>query len=584
MTVQTPSGEIAPGSAGLGPVLQRHKPWMSLPVFVLAATLLVLILPPVIFLVRASLFTTTADGSFDQFTLKYFQQLFASRHFAGSLWNTFVYSTGSAIVAIFIGLVQAVIVERTNAPLRQYVFLGSIISLGIPHVLQTVGWLLLLGKAGPVNDLIRAVSGGYFSGINVYSMWGMILVEGISFAPLTFLLLSAVLRATDSTFEEAAMASGARPVKTFLTVTLPLALPGILALLLLIFIRAFESFEVPALVGLAGNLTVLTTHIYQSAKGVGPAEFGETGAYSVCLLAIVMALIIWYNRLSRHAHRFQTITGKGYRPRLINLGRWRWFATAILVSIILFVIVLPIGMVVFASFQPFYSGLSMEAFGRLTLENYQNVLGPGTFRDAIANTLIMGAGTATIVVPFTAICAWLAVRRWPGAWILDQLATAPLVFPSIVLSVAFLNIFVSLPLVLYGTLASVIIASAVRFLPYGMRYAYAGVLQIHPELEDASASSGALQSRTFWRIVVPLIMPALISCWLFVFLVASREVSLPLLLVGPGIEIVGVTLFELWQNGQVTELAAMGVLWVILMTTIAVVFYAITRKYQIQAH
>jgi len=298
----------------------------------------------------------------------------------------------------------------------------------------------------------------------------------------------------------------------------------------------------------------------------------------------VMALIIWYNRLSRHAHRFQTITGKGYRPRLINLGHWRWFASAILVSIILFVIVLPIGMVVFASFQPFYSGLSVEAFGRLTLENYENVLGPGTFRDAIANTLVMGAGTATIVVPFTAICAWLAVRRWPGAWILDQLATAPLVFPSIVLSVAFLNIFVSLPLALYGTLASVIIASAVRFLPYGMRYAYAGVLQIHPELEDASASSGAQQSRTFWRIVVPLILPALISCWLFVFLVASREVSLPLLLVGPGTEIVGVTLFELWQNGQVTELAAMGVLWVILMTTIAVVFYAITRKYQIEAH
>jgi iron(III) transport system permease protein len=193
----------------------------------------------------------------------------------------------------------------------------------------------------------------------------------------------------------------------------------------------------------------------------------------------------------------------------------------------------------------------------------------------------MGAATATAVIPLTALCAWMAARRAPGAWILDQLATAPLVFPAIVMGIAFLYVFVSLPVALYGTLLSVIIASTSRYLPYGMRYAYAGVLQIHRELEDASASSGAGQLTTFFRIVVPLLAPALIGGWLFVFLLSVQAVSLPLLLVGPGSEIVAVTLFDLWQNGQVTELAAMGVVWIALMTVVSSIFYYVTRRFQI---
>ena len=133
----------------------------------------------------------------------------------------------------------------------------------------------------------------------------------------------------------------------------------------------------------------------------------------------------------------------------------------------------------------------MESFSRVSLENYRVLLGPGSFRDAIANTLILGFGTATFVVPFTALCAWLVARRHPGATLLDQLATMPLVFPAIIMSVAFLNVFVNIPLPLYGTLLSVIIASSVRFLPYGMRYAYAGALLIHTDLEEAATVAGA---------------------------------------------------------------------------------------------
>ena len=552
-------------------------------VAVLAAILLILILPPTLYLVLTSFFSTMPDGSFDQFTLRFYQQLFSSPYFAASLGNTVVYAFGSALVAIVLGVVQALIVERTNTPGRHYVFLGAIVSLGIPHVLYTVAWLLLLGRTGPVNTFIATVFGGEGPAFNVYSMWGMILVEGIGFAPLTFLLMSAVLRSTDASFEEAALMAGAGPLKTFRSITLRLGLPGVLALMLLIGIRAFESFEVPALVGLAGNVTVLTTNIYQSSKNIGAINFGESGAYSVCLLLVVVLLLAWHNRLAGHANQFQTITGKGYRPRIIDLGRWRYVTAAILLAIFLLAIALPVAILVFTSLMPFYEGVTWESFSRFSLENYHAILAPGSFRDSIANTVLLGVATATLVVPFTALCAWLAVRRHPGAWLLDQIAMAPLVFPAIVMSVAFLHVYVNLPIPLYGTLLSVIIASAVRYLPYGMRYAYAGVLQIHVDLEDAATTSGAGRAFIFVRVVLPLIAPALISCWLFVFLLTVQSVSLPLLLVGPGTELIAVTLFDLWQNGQVTELAAMGVLWMCFMLLVSTAFHVVTRRYQLAA-
>lgn len=550
----------------------------------LAVVLLILIVPPTLYLIATSLYTTKPNGAFDQLTLQYYRELFTSPFFASSLANTVIYAVGSACVAIALGVTQAMIVERTNTPGRRYVFLVAVISLGIPHVLYTVSWLLLLGRTGPVNTFIASLTGTVGEPLlNVYSLWGMILVEGVGFAPLTFLLMSAVLRSTDASFEEAALMAGAGPLRTFRSITLRLGLPGVLALMLLIGIRAFESFEVPALVGLAGNVTVLTTNIYQSSKNTGLTDYGQSGAYAVSLLLIVGVLLLWHNRLAHNAHQFQTITGKGYRPRVIDLGRWRYATAALLLIIFILVIVLPLGILVFTSLMPFYEGLTWDSFGRMTFDNYAVLFGPGSFRESIVNTLVLGIATATAVVPVTALCAWLAVRRQPGAWFLDQLTTAPLVFPAIVMSVAFLHVFVNLPVPLYGTLISVIIASAVRYLPYGMRYAFAGVLQIHMDLEDAATTAGANRARTFLRVVIPLIGPALVSCWLFVFLLTVQSVALPLLLVGPGTELIAVTLFDLWQNGQITELAAMGVLWMSVMLMVSTCFFVVTRKYQLSA-
>ncbi len=560
--------------------LPFRLPTVSPLVILLAGILLVLIVPPVLFLVSVSLHEPLPDGSRGAFTLRYYQQLTSGRYFLPSLSNTFVYACGSAVVAIVIGTIQALLVERTNTPGRGLAIFAAIISLGVPHVLYTVAWLLLLGKSGPVNDVVSLVAGSG-QAINVYSMWGMILIEGIGFVPFTFLLMSAVLRSMDASFEEAAIMAGASPLRAFWSVTLKMGIPALCALSLLIFIRAFESFEVPALVGLAGNIDVLTTMIYQRAHRGGTPSYGEAGAYSICLVAIVTFLLIWQNRLSRFAHRYQTITGKGFRPRIVDLGPWRYASAAVLFALFLAVTIVPVAMLLFTSFQPFYEGVNFASFGRLTLENYETLIGPGSFRDSIVNSLILGAVTATLVVPFTALCAWLVARRVSGAAVLDHLATLPLLFPAIILSVAFLDVFVNLPIPLYGTLVSIIIASSVRYLPYGMRYSYTGALQIHGELEQAAVISGATRAQVFRRVVIPLLAPTLISAWLLVFLLSVQAVSLPLLLVGPGSEIMSVTLFEMWRNGQVTELAATGIVWIALMTVVSSIFHHFTRRHQI---
>jgi iron(III) transport system permease protein len=230
--------------AGEAVAADRWHPFGYSPlVLILAAILILLILPAVIYLGQASLHETNFDGSFGDFTFSYYIELVTGDQFLNNLINALLYAVGSAVVAIGIGVTLAWIVERTNTPFRHWVMIVSIVSLGIPSVLYTISFLMLLGKVGPFNEFLMWVFGAEEPILNVYSLWGMILVEGIEFAPLSFLLLSSVFRSNDASFEEASMMSGAGILQTFHNITFKLAMPGILALVILIFIRAFESFD-----------------------------------------------------------------------------------------------------------------------------------------------------------------------------------------------------------------------------------------------------------------------------------------------------------------------------------------------------
>lgn len=560
----------------------RLEPWLGqrLWVSLLAAILILLVVPPVIYLVLTSVYTTDARGAFATLTLQHYADTISNPRLISNFVNTAIFATGSAVVAILVSVLLGWIVERTNTPMRGSVLLVSIVSLGTPNILYTIAWLLILGKAGPVNQTLASTLGPDYA-INVYSMWGMILIEGLSWIPLAFLMISSVMRSSDPSLEEAAIMSGGSTLQTFRRITLQLALPGIAALALLIFTRTFESFEVAAIVGVPGRISVMTTDIYQAARLSAPPKFGQSAAFAVVLLIVVAFLLLWYNQLARNAHRYQTITGKGYRPRTIDLGPWRYATAAILIAFVTLIVILPIAIITWTSFVRFYDGINLAALARMTTRNFDLVYRSGSFHDSILNTVVIAAFAATSVTLLAAGCAWLVVRRVPGAWLLDQLASMPIVFPAIVLGMAFLQIFLNTPFGLYGTLASLVIASMALYLPYGMRYAYAGALQIHRELEEAASISGATTSQTFVRVVAPLLLPALISAWLLIFLLSVRAVSMPIMLVGPETQVVAVTLFDLWNNGQIPELAAMGLSWMAMMTVVSLALWLYMRRYGI---
>ena len=549
-------------------------------VILLALMLGLLVLPPLWYLIIGSVHTTTETGALGDFTWRYYQQLAADKRFFASLQNSVVFALGSASFAIVIGGLVAWTVERTNASFKSFAYLTSIISLGTPYVLYVTAWLFLLGRNGPLNEWLRWMTGGNDLQFTVSSMTGMVLIEGLLWSPMSFLLLASVFRSSNSDYEEAAQMSGAGVGTVLWRISMKLALPAVAAITLLVFIRSIEAFEVPALVGLPGKVRLLTTDIYLDMKQTVPPDFGYSSAFSLVLLLIAAVLLYFYGRLSRNASRFHTVTGKSFRPRLFDLGWARHLGSALILFYFTLVLVLPNVALLWQSLMPFSQSFSMKGLGLLTLANYRTVMETGNYAGLVWQTLTISGTSATCVLLVTIFAAWLSVRRKPGANWLDQLATAPLVFPGIVLGVAMMQIFLSLPISIYGTIWAFVIAFTVRYLPYGMRYASSGILQIHTELEESAVISGASAAQVLRKIVVPLALPAIAAGWLFIFLVSSRDLALAVILSSPSVQPVAVAMLDLWSNGQGTELAAFGLVWTAIMTVIAYLFYWLARRAQ----
>jgi iron(III) transport system permease protein len=387
----------------------------------------------------------------------------------------------------------------------------------------------------------------------------------------------------DPSLEEAAATSGAGLVSTVSRVTLRLALPTLLSVLLLTVVRAFEAFEIPALVGIPAKVEVLTTLVYQRVRSGFVPQYGEASAYAVLLTLVVVALLVPYARLTSQANRFATVTGKGYRPRKLGLGVWRTPAGLVCLSLPTLVL-LPIAILVWASLLPFYQAPSVGALTSLTSANYQRAVGDQNVFSALLNTLVVGLVSASVVTLLALLVAWLVFRtRFRARWLLEHLGALPLVLPGIVLGIAVLRTYLTVPIPIYGTVWIIVVAYVTRYTPFGIRFGEAGLLQIHHELEESARLSGAAFGTVLRRVVVPLMAPALASAWIYVFLLSVKELSLAMLIYGPQSRVVSVTMFELWGNGQVTELAAFCVTITALFVAIGLAFYRLSRRYGIQA-
>ena len=543
-----------------------------------------LVLPPLYSVLQTSLFTTKLTGELDEFTLRYYEELFRELQVLGPFLNTVYFSIGSALFATIIGGVVAWVVTRTDTPLRGLGYFTAFASFGTPFILYTIGWLLLLGKAGPVNYWLRTLLNQSGPVLNVYSLWGMVLIESFLWSPFVFLMLAASFRSMDPSLEEASAACGARLWQTLRRVSLRLMLPAFFSVILLIFIRSFESFEIPALVGLPGDIRVLTTSIYLDSQRM-PPTYGRAGAFSVLLMLVVAATLYLYFRVTREGDKFHTVTGKGYRPTVIQLGGWRYVTAALLLLYSFVLLVLPFLIVLWASLLPFYMQPSLEAFSLFTLKNFVTAIHFPKITDSIKNSVLLGLGSATVVMLLTTFASWLLVRtKLRGRWLLDLLTTLPLLFPGIVMGLAIMRFYLLVPIPIYGTLWILLVAFITRYIPYGIRYTHSGLLQLHRELEEAAYTSGASWSNAMRRITLPLLTPSFLGGWVFVFLLSAKELSMSILLAGPQTPVVSVAIFELWENGQVGELAAFGVIWTVILVSVAIIYYLIARRYGIQQH
>jgi iron(III) transport system permease protein len=541
-----------------------------------------LALVPLVFLLWQSILTPQTAAVPAQFTLENFRTAYFRADTGRLFLNSVQFASGAAVLALCIGTSLAWMNERTNTPFKSLFFALTIVPLVIPGILFTVSWIMLASpKIGLINLALQKLLDTDTVFLNIYTMAGMIWVDGLHYSPMAFLLMTAAFRSMDPSLEEQAAMSGASMLQTARRITLKLAWPAALGSLLILFVRSIESFEVPALLGLPVGIHVYTSSIYQAIHQY-PSQIGLASAYAVTLLLLTSLGIYAQTRLSSGDARYSTVTGKGFRPRTIDLGNWRYVTAAIFIVYFVIIVLLPFLVLVWSSLQKFYSAPSWAAVRRVSLDSYRAVLDHPQFGQTMWNSLVLAVGSATAVMLVSAVISWIVVRtKVRGRWMLDNIASLPLVFPGLVLGLAIMVCYLTVDIGVYGTLWIIFIAYVTRFLPYGMRYNSASMLQIHKELEESAAMSGASWSMTFRRVVLPLLQPGLLSGFIYVMIVSIRELSSSILLYSPGTEVVSIMIWELWQNGQYVELSALGVMLIIALFCLVMLAQIFARRFGI---
>jgi iron(III) transport system permease protein len=535
-----------------------------------------LALVPVCTMLYASLQTQFLGIGKSSWTLHNYTKTFSSDGFGSLVLNSFAYAIATALVCIVIGFGLAWFVVRTNSPCKNFARAAALVPLIIPGVLNTIAWSLLLSpEQGPINQLLRSVGLPTF---DVYSLYGMIFVQSMHVVPIAFLMGTAAFSSMDSSMEEAAMASGASPVRTFFTITLRMVRPAILSAGLLMFIQAISTFEVPQLIGVPGHSYVFVSRIY-SALQQFPADYGTVGVIGVFVLAIATVGLILSRKVSKGTG-VQTITGKGFRAKEQDLGKWRWLGFACFVVFFVVAVVLPLAMLLWSSLLPGYEPPSMQALHDFTLKNFSNIMHRPVLVKSLKNSIIISVATGLIVTVLSALVAYITVKtKIVGRGLLDGLATVPIAVPSIVMGVGILYFYLAapLPVHLYGTLAIMIVAFVTITMPYGMRYVVPGMAAIKDELEEAATSSGASWLQGFWRVFVPLLMPSLLAAFLYSMIVAFREISAAIFLYSSGTEVVAVQIYDLYRNGTYPVVAALGIVMVVFLVILVALIQLLSR-------
>jgi iron(III) transport system permease protein len=451
----------------------------------------------------------------------------------------------------------------------------------MPPYLGAIGWILLAGpNAGWINVAWRALTGAHDPLVNIYTFTGMAFVIALHSFPLVFIFVKSALDLISSEMEDAANILGGGTWVTMRKVTLPLVWPSILGGFILIFLETIALFGTPAIIGIPARINVVTTQLWQFFED--PVRVEVAAAFAIPLLLVTMGLIA-VQKLMLSRKGFVSQTGKGGERREVRLGPWRWVMFGWCLLVALLSVGSPLLVLMQASFAKAWGrGFS---FDNLTFRNYHFLLFEHDMApQAVWNTVWFSAASATIACVLALLVAYIVVRRLMRfADALGFLAMAPFVIPGIVLAIGFYAAYAGPPLSLYGSALLIILAFASRFLPIAYASSQAAIRAVHPEMEEAARILGSGRLHAIRRITAPLIKTSLLGGWLVVFIVASRELSAAIFLVGPRTRTMSVLLYDLTEQGNFEVVSAFGgILLAITMVIVVIGMKLVGRDFMLR--
>ena len=476
--------------------------------------------------------------------------------------NTFVISTGATILATLVGVSLAWLNARTNCPWRENLELLNLIPYFLSPFVGAIAWHNLASpQVGLLNNLARWLFGTTGHILDVDNIWGVIWVTAIFHAPLVYLFVVGSLRRMDPSLEDSARTTGAGLLRTTLTVTLPLVAPAILSGMIITFVTSSGEFGVPFKLGAPYGYPTFTTQIFTYA--VGDDANYQMGAAMSMTLGIITALLVWVQRRIILPREYTTVTGKGFRPNIIDLGSWKWAALGYNLGYLFIAVLLPLGALFLVSLHKVWQGYLIPS--QMTFANYERILffwRPESIQPAtngIGNSFILAFSGATIAMILAIAMSYMIHRtKGFGSTMLDFLCVIPIGFPGIVLAMGVLIVYIQTPI--YGTLWILLLAYITRFFPYGQRNTSSILLAISEELDQSSRMSGASWLTTLRRITIPLLKPGIFAGWVLLFIVFLRELPISIILYTAGTETLSVGIYYLQEFENESLTSTLGVI------------------------
>ena len=507
---------------------------------------------------------STPPGMAGEFNLEGYRQALQPENLK-ILWVTIQIATAKTIPSLLLAILLAWIVARTDTPWRGKLEVLISLPFFIPPILTAMAWAMLGNpQVGLLNTLWKSMTGATVSPINIYSFGGVVWHMIQYSTPFLFLFIVDIFRAMDPSLEESSRMCGASSWRTFRSITLLLMTPALTNAFILSFIRGMENFESPLFFGAPAKITVVTTEIYNSIHHHATPDYQYATAISflVMLLMFVMVFVQW--RILR-GRNFQTVTGKGYSPSVMKLGRWRWVTFGFCILFFVVTVVLPVAQLLIGSFFKFFGFYQADM---LTLEHYESVWNSSEIWRGFTNTMWLGLMGATATMALGSVVAYISVRtHWRGRRLIDAMAWLPWMMPGMVLGIGFLWAFAMLPgpIPIYGTIWALLLAYVALCTPVSVRVMSSAYAQLSYDLEECSRVHGATFMQTLWRILVALAWPSFAVGWVLTFFGIMRELSASVLLYAVGSEVLSVVLMKLWANGQAEQVSVVGLFMMLLV-------------------